>query len=89
MATTNPTISPDWTKIVTAGDEFTLTISTPNYHFIEVAVSDTDVAPTVDGHQLQSPSESFNRTLSGPGYVYAKSCSGVSTKVILTAWTPP
>lgn len=88
MATQNPTIGTDWTKIVDAGDEFTLTISTPNFHFIEVAVSDTETQPTVNGHQIHSPQESFNRALSGPGYVYAKSCSGKSEKVILTAWTP-
>lgn len=89
MATTNPTIGTDWGLLVTAGDEFLLTAPTAA-GVIEIAVSDDESVPEVAGHPLQGGStrESLNRALIGPGYVYARSRSGVAVAAVLSAWTP-
>lgn len=88
MATTNPTITTSWAKIVTANDEFTLGVAHGPQSQIAVAVMATDVAPTIAGHPLQSSSEGINRSLTGPGYVYAKSLTGASVTAWLHSWTP-
>lgn len=87
MATVNVSIPTQWVKVADVDLDFTLTLVYPNFHLVEIAVSDTDVAPTVKGHQLKSPEESFNRVLTGPGYVYARSLSNTSVTGVVTAWT--
>jgi hypothetical protein len=89
MATTNPTLTAAWGLLVTAGDEFLLTAPTAAGQ-IEVAVSDTEVSPTVAGHPLTGGAvrESINRALIGPGYVYGRTLGGASIVAVLSAWTP-
>jgi hypothetical protein len=88
MATTNPTLTASWSKLVDAGDEFLLTLPFSTRTSIEVAVKDADSAPTVNGHILRGDQfEAMNRTLIGPGYVYARTQGG-SVPVILSSWTP-
>lgn len=88
MATTNPSLTTAWAQIVTAGDEFFLTLPFSTRTSVEVAISDTETDPTVQGHVLRGDQfESVNRALVGPGYVYARSQSG-TVPVILSAWTP-
>jgi len=87
MATTNPTITTTWAKLADAGTEFLLTLPFSTRTSIEVATSDTDVAPTVNGHVLRGDQyESINRTLIGTGYVYARTSEGSVTGV-LNVWT--
>jgi hypothetical protein len=88
MATTNPTITTAWAKIVNVGDSFLLTLPFTTRTSIEVAVRDADSAPTVQGHVLRGDrAESLTRSLIGPGYVFARSQGG-SVVVNLSAWTP-
>ena len=87
MATTNPTLNGSWTKIVDAGYEFLLTLPFSTRVDVEIATQDTKEAPTVRGHVLRGDQfESLNRTLIGPGYVYARTTSG-TVPVVLNAWT--
>lgn len=89
MATTNPTITPAWSLIVPAGDEFLVSCRTVPP--IEIAISDTATAPTVAGHVLDpSQNNGATRALVGPGYVYARLVGGqtASASAVLTAWTP-
>ena len=86
MATTNPTLNGSWTKIVDAGYEFLLTLPFSTRVDVEIATKDTEEAPTVKGHVLRGDQfESLNRTLIGPGYVYARTTSG-TVPVVLNAW---
>lgn len=99
MATTNPVLTPEWSVLVTAGDEFFLTLLNPNLLHdlltqtvsgltVEVAVADTETVPTVAGHVLRADySEGLTRDLLGPGHVYARTRRD-SVVVALTAWTP-
>ena len=90
MATTNPALTTSYQKIVDAGDEFLLTLPFTASVAIDVAVADTESAPadTVIGHRLStSQHEALNRSLTGPGYVYARAVDRACT-VALTAWTP-
>ena len=86
MATTNPTLNGSWTKIVDAGYEFLLTLPFSTRVDVEIATQDTEEAPTVRGHVLRGDQfESLNRTLIGPGYVYARTTAG-TVPVVLNAW---
>lgn len=86
MATTNPELTTAWSSLVTAGDDFLLTLPDTGA-VVEIAVSDTAVAPTVAGHVLVAiQGEGLTRTLLGPGYVYGRTRSD-SVAVALTAWT--
>ncbi len=86
MATTNPELLPAWSLLVTAGDDFLLTLPDTG-GIVELAVSDTEDEPTVSGHVLIAlQGEGLNRTLVGPGYVYGR--ARTTTTVTLTAWTP-
>jgi len=88
MATTNPTITTAWAKLVDLGDEFLLTLPFTTRTSIEVAVRDADTVPTVQGHVLRGDRiEGLNRALIGPGYVFAR-CQGGSVVATLSAWTP-
>lgn len=88
MATTNPSLTTAWAKIVTAGDDFLLTLPFATANSVEVATKDTDVAPAVQGHVLRGrKGDTLTRSQLGPGYVYARSVGGAAT-VVLNAWTP-
>lgn len=50
MATANLTLTGDWVKAVDAGDEFVISIVSGGS--VEVAISDTETAPSVSGHAL-------------------------------------
>lgn len=87
MATTNHTLTADWSLIVPAGDEFLLSCRT--LPPVEIAISDTATAPTVAGHVLDpAENEGITRSLVGPGYVYARLHGAGSASIALTAWTP-
>lgn len=78
----------DWSLLVTAGDEFTLTLRDGSP--VRIAAQDAAAAPdSLDtGHTLMADTrEAFNRALSGPGYVFARAMNGAA-KVELTTWTP-
>jgi hypothetical protein len=88
-AHTNITLTDAWALLVTAGDDFTLTLPRlPGP--VELVPMATETAPDDDliGHVL-SPSirEAFNRALSGPGYIYGRATQG-DTLIALSAWTP-
>jgi hypothetical protein len=87
MATTNVTLTEDWQEIVAAGDEFFLSIPYI-YDAPQVDVATAAAEPAVDGHRLDSDrGQEMNRTLIGPGKVWARSRNDEVT-VVLTAWTP-
>lgn len=88
MATINVTVPVIWEKVVDAGLDFILTLNTPNFNYVEVAVSDIEVEPTVRGHQCKGPEQGLTRALVGPGYVYARSMAGTPVIATVTAWTP-
>jgi hypothetical protein len=86
MATTNPELTSAWSSLVTAGDDFLLTLPDTG-GIVEIAISDTEESPSVAGHVLIAlQGEGLNRTLVGPGYVYGRARETVT--VTLTAWTP-
>lgn len=88
MATKNPTITTAWAKLVDLGDNFLLTLPFTTRTSIEVAITDSDAEPTVQGHVLRGDEiEGLNRALIGPGYVFAR-CQEGSVAVTLTPWTP-
>lgn len=86
---TNITLTDEWALLVTAGDDFTLTLPR-RAGPVEVVPMATETEPAAGliGHVL-SPAgrEAFNRPLSGPGYVYARAPQG-SAIVALSSWTP-
>ena len=87
MATTNPSLTSAWGKIVDAGDEFFLSLPFSNRTDIEVAASSTDTAPTVQGHILRGDRhESVNRALLGAGFVYARAVGVDALTVVLSTW---
>lgn len=88
MATTNITVYDTWTKVVDSGKEFTLTVSTSYLGYLEIAAVDTDIVPTVKGHRVKSPEESMNRSLIGPGYVYARAMGTSGIQVVVSVWNP-
>ena len=95
MSTTNPTIfTSTWTLVVAAGDDFLLSLPFSSPITVEVATlatepvdpdtPDTELAG-ITGHLLTgSAQESINRTLIGPGYVYARSPQGALNVVLTT-----
>lgn len=88
MATQDLTLTSAWQLIATAGDEFLLTLAPGRADTVAVAVSDTAQTPTVTGHLLTGAErDGMNRTLLGPGYVYART-QGLDLLAALTAWTP-
>ena len=98
MATTNPTVTGDWSQIVAEGDEFFLSFPLAS-QTIMVAIggsddSDSDSeaeAPAADllGHALAPGRDGINRALLGPGPVFARTVDrDAAVKVALTAWTP-
>jgi len=88
MATTNPSLTSSWAKVVEAGDEFTIGIQPGSTTVIAIAAVATDTSPAVAGHFLMGPGESINRALTGPGYIYARSVDAAAASAWLHAWTP-
>ena len=96
MATSNPVLSPAWSLLVDAGDEFLLTFPADTLDEIEIATLDAaPIAPAtpetalagVRGHRLSAAQqESINRALIGPGPVYGRALRD-SVFVTLNAWT--
>lgn len=88
MATTNPTVTTAWTKIVAVGQDFLLTLPFDSATSVEVATTDADSAPVdIKGHILSGDQqEGMNRPLIGPGYVWAKAAG--SLPVVLNNWAP-
>lgn len=86
MATTNPTLTSTWSKIVDDSAEFLLTLPFSTNFSIEVAAVATDVAPSgIRGHVLRAESlEGITRGLIGSGFIYARTLGG-SANVVLSA----
>ena len=89
--TTNPLITRAWSVIAEPTDNFLFTaISTIP---LEVAVTATEVAPTIEhGHPVSAyERESPSRAALGAGYVWARIAPGhsdpVSTVATLTVWS--
>ena len=95
MATSNPTITGNWSLIVAAGDEFFLSFPLSS-QIIHVATGATDSegepeppAAGLTGHTLCPGEDAMNRALLGPGPVFARLADPLgSVTVALTAWTP-
>lgn len=89
MATQNITLGSDYVLIAADTQSFFLSIPKLNDAAVEVATSDSEVAPTVLGHEFTGrKAESPSRTLLGAGFVYARSKSGAPISVRLDVWTP-
>ena len=93
MATSNPTITGNWTLIVPEGDEFLLTLPLAS-QAAHVAIGDStssDPEPPPNdllGHAMVPGADGINRALLGPGPVYARCTDpAASMPVALTAWT--
>lgn len=96
--TTNPTLTGGWTLIVPAGDEFLLTLPAPcQTVFVAIGTddgSDTDTDPEPPaagllGHALAAGVDGMNRSLLGPGPVFARCVDSSATVILaLTTWTP-
>jgi hypothetical protein len=87
MATTNPSLTSAWGKIVDAGDEFFLSLPFSTRLDIEVATAGPVDEPTVRGHVLRGDrNESVNRALLGAGSVYARAIGANALTVVLSTW---
>jgi hypothetical protein len=76
MTTFNTTITSAWTKLAdSSNSELLVTWNHPVD--IEVAVTTTDVAPTVVGHSLNW-SNAITRAVLGTGYVWARCKASVA-----------
>ena len=74
MTTQNHTIGTTWTETVMDGDDFLLSLPSASRFDVDVATTDTVVAPTVGrGHVIAADlRKSITRALLGPGYVWTK-----------------
>lgn len=90
MATTNIAFTTTWTKIVNAGSDFLLTVTLGPIDRVEVGVFSSTPGAGVRGHLLNaSLGNGINRSLIGPGDVYARTLHTNATIIgALTAWTP-
>jgi hypothetical protein len=84
MATTNPTLTEAWSKIVDDTSEFLLTLPFNTTFSIEVAAMATDVAPSgIRGHVLRAESlEGITRGLILSGFIYARTLGGTADVVL-------
>ena len=74
MPTINTPITAIWTKIAASTDtELLATWSTPVQ--MELAVTATDVAPTVEGHRI-TKDDQISRAAVGAGFVWVKLRAG-------------
>ena len=70
MPTINTPVTAAWTKIAAAADtELLATWNTPVH--LDLAVTATDVAPTVEGHRL-TKEDQITRAAVGAGFVWVK-----------------
>lgn len=85
----NIILNEDWEPLVTVGDDFTLTLPRRGgpVEVVPMATA-TPPADNLIGHVL-SPTgrEAFNRSLSGPGYIYGRSLQEEAV-IALSTWTP-
>ena len=88
MATANPTVTTDWSLIVSdSALDFLLSLPFETPLRVDVATTDdVDAVPVVNGHFLKpGVRQSINRTELGPGYVFARSQRG-AVSLALNAW---
>jgi hypothetical protein len=91
MSTANIAITDAWTPVVAAGQDFLLTAPADALYQVEVAIAaSADDLASRHGHALfGARRDAINRTLIGPGIVYARTVGGVtSSSLVVTAWTP-
>lgn len=88
MATTNVTLTASWALIVDNTKEFTLGVhdNSPT-SVIAIAAMDTEEDPSVTGQLMNTPTHQINRSLTGPGYIYARAAGGVNLSAWLHSWT--
>ena len=88
-ATANVTLTSSYALLVTAGDDFLLTLPR-NDGQVEIVTMAAESAPNAAliGHCLTpAHREGLNRALSGPGYVYGRAPAG-DARITLSHWTP-
>lgn len=87
-ATQNILLDKDYQLIATDAEDFFLSLPWTIAATIEVATTDSgSSAPLVRGHELTGTAiESINRNVIGPGYVYAKSKTGIPLTIVLNVW---
>jgi hypothetical protein len=90
MATTNITLTANWTQIIDDGDDFLLSLADASGHrVIAVATAASAPAATLRGHQLSTGSggnDAITRAIIGPGDVWARS-QGSPAVLAVTAWS--
>ena len=84
MATSNITVTQDWTQLAaTADDPVLVTFSAPVWY--EVATTDVDSAPSgIIGHQVDWES-GFTRDVVGSGYIWVRVVDSPETITSVTA----
>lgn len=86
MATTNVTVTKDWTKVADDTDDPVLIRRTSASGSVEFAITDTDAAPTgIVGAKFLAE-EGINRSNSGVGFIWLKVGAGsrnASTMVVV------
>ena len=88
-ATANVTLTSSYALLVTAGDDFLLTLPR-NDGQVEIVTMAAESAPNaaIIGHCLTpAHREGLNRALIGPGYVYGRAPAG-DARITLSHWTP-
>jgi len=72
MATSNLTITTEWSKIAEDSDDPVLIQAAYGFEY-EVATVATDTAPVVIGHKiLRGTYNAITRSMLGPGFIYAR-----------------
>ena len=76
MATINTTLTAAWVRLATPAAT-RLLVSTTSANAIEIAITDTDTAPsqTLTGHHIDH-TQAASRDLLGPGYIWARVAPG-------------
>lgn len=88
MATTNLTLTGDWTLIADDTQEFTFGVSDGSpVSQVAIAAMATEVAPEITGQVMATPVHQVNRALTGPGFIYARALGSVSLSAWLHSWT--
>jgi len=81
MATTNKTVTGDWSRIVDLGAEFLLSALDP----VEIAVTAADAtAPTVSSGHYLAPGDGLTRSLIGVGAIWCRAIGAPPATVIVS-----
>lgn len=88
MATQNRTVDSEYVLIASDTESFFISIPSIKGAIVEVATSDTETEPTVNGHELSGREKNTLSRDNLSGFVYARSKSGLPTNIILDVWTP-